>query len=162
VQAGFAYKLTPQWTVLGEFDFFTWSNFKAIDIHTNSPSLGNLVTNENYRDTFGLAVGAEYQLNDQWRLRTGFKYDETPTVDAFRDTRVPDGDRFEIAGGFHYQYDEHIGIDASYAHLFFIDSSVNVQRQFFTTVPAILTTADINAESSVSVDILSVGLSYKF
>ena len=54
----FAYKLTPQWTVLGEFDYTTWSNFKQIDIQTASPSLGNLVTNENYRDTYGISHSA--------------------------------------------------------------------------------------------------------
>jgi long-chain fatty acid transport protein len=162
VQAGFARKITPQLTLLGEFDFFTWSNFQAIDIHTHSALIGNLVTTENYRDTVAVSLGAEYQLDEQWRLRGGFKYDQTPTVDGFRDTRVPDTDRYIIAAGFHYDYDSHIGIDAGYSHLFAPDSSINVHREFFTTTPAILTSSDVRAQAHLSVDILSAGLSYKF
>jgi long-chain fatty acid transport protein len=162
VQAGFSQRITPELTVLGEFDFYTWSNFQQINIHTTSPSLGNLVTQESYRDTFSLSLGAEYQLTDQWKLRGGIKYDQTPTVDAFRDTRVPDGDRIWLATGFHYAFDEHIGIDGSYAHIFLDDSNINVTRSFFDTVPAIRTTSNIQAQSSVSIDILTVGLTYKF
>ena len=28
--------------------------------------------------------------------------------------------------GFHYDYDDHIGIDGSYAHIFFQDSNINI------------------------------------
>ena len=69
VQAGFAYKMTPDLTLLGEFDFYTWSNFQQIAVHTTSPLIGNLVTTENYRDSYSFSLGAEYQLDPQWRLR---------------------------------------------------------------------------------------------
>jgi long-chain fatty acid transport protein len=162
VQAGISQALTPDLTLLGEFDYYTWSNFQQIAIHTNSPTLGNLITAENYRDTYSFALGAEYQLDSQWKLRAGIKYDQTPTVDAFRDTRVPDGDRYWLATGFHYAFNDHIGIDGSYAHIFVEDSNININRQFFTTVPAILTSSNIRAESHVSIDILTAGLTYKF
>jgi long-chain fatty acid transport protein len=162
VQAGFSQAITPQLTILGEFDYYTWSNFQQIAIHTTSPTLGNLITPENYRDTYSFALGAEYQLDEQWKLRAGVKYDQTPTVDAFRDTRVPDGDRYWLATGFHYQFSDHIGIDGSYAHIFVEDSNINISRSFFDTVPAIQTTSNIRAESHVSIDILTAGLTYKF
>jgi long-chain fatty acid transport protein len=162
IQAGIAHKLTPDLTLLAEFDYYTWSNFQAINIHTTSASLGNLVTQENYRDTYSFALGAEYQLDEQWRLRAGIKYDQTPTVDAFRDTRVPDGDRFWLATGFHFQWDEHIGFDGSYAHIFLADSNIDVTRSFFNTVPAIETYSNVRAKSTVSIDILTAGITYKF
>ncbi len=162
VQAGFSQVITPELKILGEFDYYSWSNFQQINIKTMSPTLGNLVTNEAYRDTFSLAVGAEYQLTDQWKLRGGIKYDQTPTVDQFRDTRVPDGNKVWLATGFHYIYDEHIGVDGSYAHIFVQDKNIDITRSFFDTVPAIQTTANIRAKSSVSLDLLTVGLTYKF
>jgi long-chain fatty acid transport protein len=162
VQFGVAHHLTPDLTLLAEFDYYSWSNFKAINIRTASPSLGNLVTLEQYRDTYSFALGAEYQLDPQWRLRGGIKYDQTPTVDQYRDTRVPDGNRVWLATGFHYQWDEHIGFDGSYAHIFVSDSNVNIQRSFFDTVPAIQTFANIRAKSTVSLDLLTAGITYKF
>ena len=56
----------------------------------------------------------------------------------------------------------HIGIDGSYAHIFLDNSNINVTRSFFDTVPAIQTFATIKAQTSVSIDILTVGLTYKF
>jgi long-chain fatty acid transport protein len=162
VQAGFSQAITPDLTILGEFDFYTWSNFQQIAIHTTSPLIGNLVTEEGYRDTYSFALGAEYQLDPQWKLRAGVKYDQTPTVDAYRDTRVPDGDRYWVATGFHYAFTDHIGIDGSYAHLFVEDSNINIQRSFFDTVPAVQTFSNIRAQSHVSIDILTAGLTYKF
>jgi long-chain fatty acid transport protein len=162
VQAGFARKVTPELTVLGEFDFYTWSNFQQIDIHTTSPLIGNLVTAENYKDSYSFSLGAEYQVDPQWRLRGGIKYDQTPTVEGFRDTRVPDSDRYWVAAGFHYDYDGQIGLDAGYAHLFAPDVNINLHREFFTTIPAILSSSDIRAQAHLSVDILSAGLTYKF
>jgi long-chain fatty acid transport protein len=162
IQAGISQAITPELTLLGELDYYTWSNFQSITIHTASPSLGTLVTPEGYRDTFSLALGAEYQLNDQWKIRGGIKYDQTPTVDAYRDTRVPDGDRYWLATGFHYAMNEHMGIDGSYAHIFVADSNINVTRSFYDTVPPIQTFSNVRAQSSVSLDILTLGLTYKF
>jgi long-chain fatty acid transport protein len=162
IQAGFSQAITPQLTILGEFDYYTWSNFQQIAIHTTSPTLGNLITEEGYRDTYSFAIGAEYQLDSKWKLRGGFKYDQTPTVDAYRDTRVPDGDRYWLATGFHYAFNDHFGFDGSYAHIFVTDSSINITRSFFDTVPALETTSNIKAESHVSIDILTAGLTYKF
>ncbi len=161
ITAGISQRITPQLTLLGEFDYFTWSNFKSIDIKTQSPTLGELVTPEYYRDTYSFAVGAEYQLDDQWKLRGGVKFDQTPTVNAYRDTRVPDGDRYWLAAGFHYQFDEHIGIDGGYAHIFLTDSSINVSRSYYQQF-GLTTTSNVMAESHVAIDILTVGLAYKF
>jgi long-chain fatty acid transport protein len=162
VQAGFSRKIAPDWTLLGEFDFYTWSNFQEINIKTNSALIGNLVTAENYQDSYSFSLGAEYQLDPRLRLRGGVKYDQTPTVDGFRDTRVPDGDRYWIATGLHYDLTEHAGIDFSYSHLFVDDNNINLNRQFFANIPGLLTTSSIRAESSVSIDILAAGLTYKF
>jgi long-chain fatty acid transport protein len=161
ITAGVSRKITPQLTLLTEFDYFTWSNFKQIDIHAGG-GLGQLITPEDYRDTYSFAVGAEYQFMPELRLRAGIKYDQTPTVDADRDTRVPDGNRVWLAGGAHYQLTQNIGLDGSYAHIFLSDSNVNISRSFYGQVPAILTTSNISATSHVSLDLLTVGFTYKF
>jgi long-chain fatty acid transport protein len=162
ISAGISQKITPDLTLLAEADYYTWSNFKNIDIHLLNGS-ADLITPENYRDTFSIALGAEYQWTEQVKFRAGLKYDESPTVDGSRDTRVPDGDRFWLAGGVHYSLNEHLGIDASYAHIFVTSSNVNVTRAFYATAPfPIPTTATINAQSDVALDILTVGFTYRF
>jgi long-chain fatty acid transport protein len=39
-------------------------------------------------------IGTNYQWNDDLTLRAGFQFDQTPTVDAFRNTSLPDGNRY--------------------------------------------------------------------
>jgi len=163
ISAGLSQKVTPELTLLGEVDYYTWSNFAEINIQVKGPT-GNLVTLERYRDTFSIALGGEYQLTPQLKIRGGLKYDQTPTVDVFRDTRVPDGNRYWVAGGLHYALTDNMGIDAGYAHLFVTDSTINVSRSFYgqAGIPAIVETSIIKAQSNVALDILTVGLTYKF
>jgi len=159
---GFAQKITPDFTLLGEADYFTWSNFKQIAVVLADGS-GSLVTAENYRDTYSIALGGEYQLTAPLKLRAGVKYDQTPTVDAFRDTRVPDGDRFWVSAGLHYQMNDSWGFDGSYAHIFVDDSNINVTRSFYATAPLpIPTSSAIKAQTSVALDILTVGFTYRY
>ncbi len=160
ISAGVSRQVTPELKLLGEFDYYTWSNFKQIDIVLANNG-GSLITPENYRDTVSVALGAEYQLTNAWKLRTGIKYDETPTVDAYRDTRVPDGDRYWLAAGVHYAFNEHTGIDFSYAHIFVTDSPVNISRGFYQQF-GLTTTSVISAESHVSLDLLTIGLTHRF
>jgi long-chain fatty acid transport protein len=159
---GISRKFTPELTFLLEGDYYTWSRFKQIDVHLLDGS-GDLVTLENYRDTYSMALGAEYQLTDQLKLKSGVKYDQTPTVDAYRDTRVPDGDRIWVSAGLHYQLTSQLGIDAGYAHIFMKDASVNVTRSFYAgSIPVIPTSSAIKAQTNVALDILSIGFAYKF
>ena len=162
VAAGISQAVTSKLTLLGEVDYTGWNKFKQIDIHLTNGS-GDLVTPENYRNTWSAAVGGEYQLTDALKLRAGVKYDETPTVNGFRDTRVPDGDRFWVAGGLGWAFSDHMSFDASYAHIFVSNSAVNVTRAFYTTAPfPVPTTSNIVASSAVKVNILTLGLNYKF
>jgi long-subunit fatty acid transport protein len=65
-----------------------------------------------------------------------------------------------LAGGVHYQLTDQMGIDASYTHIFVQDSNVNITRADY---PAPVTvTANIKALSQVTIDILTLGFTYKF
>jgi long-chain fatty acid transport protein len=162
VTAGISQRITPRLTLMGEVDWYKWSNFKQIDI-TLADGSGSLNTPENYRDTWSVAAGGEYMLTDTVKLRMGLKWDETPTVNGFRDTRVPDGDRIWLAGGLGWKFSDHMSFDASYAHIFVKDSSVNLTRPFYATAPLpIPTVSNIAATSHVKIDILSVGVNYVF
>ena len=159
---GVSQKITPAFTLLGEIDYFTWSNFQQIAIHPADNS-GDLVIQEKYRDTWSIAIGGEYQLTEDLKLRGGFKFDQTPTRDGYRDTRVPDGDRAWISAGAHYAFSEQIGIDAGYSHIFVKSETLSLTRPFYATAPFPIPTSEtIKATSDVGLDILSVGFTYKF
>ena len=57
-------------------------------------------------------------VNAAWTLRAGVGFDESPVVDAFRDTGVPDKDRYMVGVGFGYNITPSVQLDVGYAHYF--------------------------------------------
>ena len=112
--------------LLGSLVFSGWSSFKSINLYnvaafsseTGMPALVNSSATENYRDTWRFALGANYRVNDLWMMRVGGGYDQTPTVKAERDIRLPDADRIALSVGSHYQLKPSIGLDIGYTYLF--------------------------------------------
>lgn len=111
--------------LLGSAIYTGWNSFKAIQLNqvaafsdvTADPAIINVTAPENYKDSWRFAVGANYHVTDQWMLRTGAGYDETPTVNAYRDIRLPDANRWALAIGGHYQMRPNVGFDLGYAYL---------------------------------------------
>ena len=114
----------------------------------------------NYDNTWRFGLGAKYQLNPQWNLRTGIAYDQTPVPNAqSRTMTVPDSDRIWLAFGARWQFMKQASLDFAYAHIFFDDAPVNRP----VTVPGTTYVAQtVNGKFDVSANIFSVQLNYNF
>ncbi|NDH08249.1 MAG: transporter [Gammaproteobacteria bacterium] len=112
--------------IMGSVVYSLWSSFDKIilqnigvyQVETDSLGYASGVTVQNYQNALRASVGINYQLNDEWELRTGGGYDQTPTNPVDRDTRLPDVDKLAIAAGAHWNYNQHWGFDAGYSYLF--------------------------------------------
>lgn len=89
-----------------------WSEFDAIEL--GAPI--NQAIPENYRNTWNVAVGADYQASPELTLRAGVQYDETPTRDGERDARVPDSNRWNYAVGASYDLSDRYAIDGGFMY----------------------------------------------
>lgn len=155
-----AHDLTPDLTLLGHVMWFGWSRFKEIRLRFDNGNPDG-VTPENYRDTWAVAVGAEYALTPKWHLRGGFQYDETPSVNGFRDTRIPDGTRYWLSAGASYAITPGLDADLSVAHVLFSNEDINLIRKFYAG-GALASTVNVNGTLDTYVDYVSVGLRYRF
>ncbi len=65
-------------------------------------------------------MGGDYKVTDQWTMRAGVAYDQTPTHNATRDPRIPDGDRYfaSLGAGYRFQSMPELSIDAAYSRQF--------------------------------------------
>ncbi|MGF7210625.1 long-chain fatty acid transport protein [Skermanella aerolata] len=156
IAVGFAHDVTPALTVMAEYNWYGWSSFKEIRVKRSG--LADQVVTQNYQDTFSVALGAQYKVDDAWTVRGGFQYDETPTVDGFRSTRTPDGDRYWLSAGLSYDVSDSFTVDVAYTHVFIDDADVNTSQ---TGAAAALST-NTRAMSEGSVDIFAAALRYKF
>ena len=72
----------------------------------------------NWKDSWTISAGTEHYLNDNWTLRFGTAWDQSPSRDnRYRTHRIPDSDRIWISAGLSYRY-ENMQFDLGYAHLF--------------------------------------------
>ena len=72
----------------------------------------------NWKDSWTISAGTEHYLNDNWTLRFGTAWDQSPSRDnRYRTHRIPDSDRIWISAGLSYTYNN-MQFDLGYAHLF--------------------------------------------
>lgn len=152
---GVSQKINPALTVLGSATWHKWSSFDDIPVKTPTALS---ITEQGYEDTWSFSVGARYDVNDKLQLKAGFQYDPTPTVDEFRSTRIPDGDRKWYAAGLTYAVNERLSFDISGVYV-----DVSKARVDLTDIsPVAGTRSRTVGDTSGHVGILSTGLRYKF
>ena len=158
--AGVRTRLTEKLVVLGEFEWFDWSAFKEVRIRF-ADGRADGVRPANYRDAYAVAAGVEYPLRRRWIARGGLHLDTTPTVDAFRDTTVPDAARVWLGAGTSFRKSDKVSVDVAFNHVFFRETSVGLTRTFFDGTP-LATAARINGSVSSVVNTISVDFRYAF
>ena len=144
---GITQGIGPDWTVSAEVNWTNWSQFKDL---TATRDNGTVLTSQpqRYDNSYFVALGASYRLNDKLTFRGGVAYDKSPVSNAYRTARVPDESRTWIAIGASYTVLPGVTIDAGYAHLFVKDSRINEESR---------TRDRLQGEFRNRVDILSVG-----
>lgn len=105
------------YTGWGVFKTIQLNNIAALDPQTGLTTLDEVAV-QNYRNAWRFALGADYQINDRFMMRVGAGYDQTPTINAERDIRLPDANRWALSIGAHYQPYPAFGLDVGYSYLF--------------------------------------------
>ena len=121
---GLIQSITPAFRVMGEVEWTGWSAFDRITF--TSTGRPTVVDVQSYEDSWLFSLGAEYDVDDRLTVRAGVARDLTPTRDAFRTPRVPDGDRWWLAAGASYEVTERIGLDAAYIYVDIASSGGNL------------------------------------
>jgi long-chain fatty acid transport protein len=75
VDASFLHQVDSRWTLLGSVGWQQWSRFGEVEIGIDSPDPTSLTKNLDFKDTWHVALGAQYQLDSPWRLDFGVAYD---------------------------------------------------------------------------------------
>lgn len=149
------HQLNDRLTLLGDLTHTKWSNFEELRIVGDN---GAVVTHvdENWDDSYRIALGMKYQYNNQWLLRTGIAHDETPIDDKYRTSRIPGDDRIWLSFGASYAPSNNLTIDVGYAHLWVEDAKIDEEY------PLLTANGTLKGDFDAYVDILSVQATWKF
>ncbi len=154
---GLMHKLNDKWTVMGEYQRVFWSSFEYLFIRYKETGalVGGAAVNEKWRDTNFFALGASYQIDNQWKWRLGLAYDQSAVRMIHRTPRIPDSDRLWYSTGLNYQYNDHLSFDMAYTYIY-------AHKAHLDTAMTGNVGQNVTAEYQNSIQLFGVSMNYKF
>lgn len=150
---GAYHKFNDLFALMADITWTGWSDFKELRVVYDNPAQPDSVTVENWDDAFRYALGCEFYVSEQWTLRVGGAYDESPIPEEHRTVRIPGTDRIWGALGCSYMPNDKWSIDLAYMHVFFLGNP-----EIGEQTP----TAYISGDYSGSAEVVSISCSYTF
>lgn len=88
-----------------------WSTYEVLAVEGLSPSA------KNWEDVISIRLGGEYALGDEWMLRAGYIWDQSPVPDETRAPEMPGTDRQMITFGAGWKCWKTLTLDVAYSYL---------------------------------------------
>lgn len=135
------HQLNDRIELLGDISWTGWSSIPRVNI-VNAQTTGpgavagrNMqVLDTEFRDTWRFAIGANYQLNDAWKLKAGLAYDQTPVKGpTTRLVSLPDNDRTWFSLGAQWKPSKSTTVDVSGAYLLVKDATIDNNQNSAST-----------------------------
>lgn len=121
----YAQRLNDKWEMMADVTRTGWSSFRELRIDFATPQPDS-VTTEDWKDVYRYALGGSYRMNNDWKLRAGVAFDESPVPNSRRRTpRVPDADRTWLSIGAGGVIAANWRLDVAYTHIFVKDTSID-------------------------------------
>lgn len=124
--------VTDSLTLNAQVTHFGWSKFDQIEV---AAPINNAIV-QNYKDTWAVSVGFDQDVGKRLTLRAGLQVDATPTRDASRDPRVPDGDRIDYNAGASFRMSKRISVDAAAGYIDVESGPISRDERFYAGTAA--------------------------
>ncbi|HET7084649.1 MAG TPA: OmpP1/FadL family transporter [Rhizomicrobium sp.] len=149
------HQIDPDLGLSADIQYTHWSVFRDVTIQSANPPFANL---EHYRDAWMVAVGASYKLDEDWSLKAGIAFDETPVTSRYRAVTLPDTDRYLLGVGAELRLSDSMTVEGAYGHSFAL-LHPNMNSSLNNTDP-ITHAVILNGKYDINVDILALSFRY--
>jgi len=122
------HELTDRLALMANLGWQDWSEFGRVDVSVYSNNPQSLTTDLDYKDTWHVALGAEYHISDPWLLTGGVAYDSAMMDDDQVTPSLPTGDTWRFALGTRYAWSPDVTLSGSYELAWSGDIDINVNR----------------------------------
>jgi long-chain fatty acid transport protein len=174
VDLGYSFKPTKKWKFNFDLEWTDWSSVKQSLI--SFPDLsgplqlaqqGVLAINNpqsrNWHSVWSEAIGGEYSVNDNLRLRLGFIHHQSPIDNSNFDTTFADLNSNAVTTGIGFNLTHNITLDIAYVAVFAETRKVNTtQGSVFTGDSGLIGNPTLNGTYTEFINIGSATLTYKF
>lgn len=133
---GASYQFSEKFMATFEYNRTLWNVYESLDI-TFPSGAPSSINPRNYRDASIYRFGMQYDVHEKVTLRGGFYVDESPVQSGFFAPETPRNDAVGYTGGFSFNVNEKLAIDASFLYLRFkeIDASYDFYVEDGQAVP---------------------------
>ncbi|OZI79734.1 OmpP1/FadL family transporter [Bordetella genomosp. 2] len=119
-----AHQLNERWELLADVSWTGWSSIQELKIKNDGGPTDTLPLE--FRDSWRVALGANYQFAPKWKWRFGVAWDQSPVHNpSDRPTSLPDTDRWWFSTGVQYQASKDTRIDVGYTYLYLRDTDID-------------------------------------
>jgi long-chain fatty acid transport protein len=109
--------LTPDLAIMANFGWQDWSEFGKTQVTVSSTTTTKLTQDRNLKDTWHVALGAQYRFMEKWLWSVGFAYDSSPVDKDDRTPDLPVDRQIRYATGLQYDWGENVTLGAAYEYL---------------------------------------------
>ncbi len=149
-------QVTDKFAIMGNFGWQDWSQFGDVDISlsVNPETTKSFNNNVEFKDTWHVAIGAQYRVCELWLLSAGFAYDSSPSEESNRSPDMPFDRNFRYSAGVQYDWSKNLTLGLAYE---FIDlGSASINKEGF------LRGNLVGDYSTNNVNVVNVNLIYRF
>lgn len=130
------HSVNPAWDVMSTISYTQWNVIENI-VLVNASGMRDtenvdditVIVPQHFHNTWNFSFGGNYHVNEQWLVRSGIGFDQSPSQDAYRNLAMPDSDRIAIALGTHFQATKTLAFDLGWTHLFAMNTRINNNNQ---------------------------------
>ena len=129
VMASAYHELTDRFAIMGNLGWENWNRFGKVDVNLVSQD-ANISTTATipYQDTYHIAIGSQYRLNQDWLLNGGFGFDSSMVKDQDRSLSLPVGAVYKFGMGAQWQFSPTTRLGFSYGLAYIGDLPVSQNR----------------------------------
>ncbi len=131
-----SWRADERWTLHASATWTRWSRLEKLVVENRNVPLASFSTVEesaDWHNTWAFSVGASYQLDRHWLLRSGVGIDASPASDRVRTSRIPVGDRYLLGLGAAYSPHPAMTLDLAYLYAHEKKAEVNQIAQVIPT-----------------------------
>ncbi|MCF6158209.1 MAG: transporter [wastewater metagenome] len=154
---GYAYKFKNLWSIEADVQWTHWSRFDVLRF-TTDPPLGDIEDVRNWDNTWGFALGGEYTLSENLRVRGGYAFHESPVPAETFEPSVPQSSRHALFTGFGYSWGKNLNkwIDIAYGIVFYENRTID--NSAGENIPG----ETIDGRYDLLTHILAINFNYRF